>query len=247
MPRAWSKDETKDVLLEAAWLTLVEGSKTGHVNLDIARVLALAADIWAERHPATQRRTFTRGAVINIWETVGEFQRECLLTKLHALQRERNAGITTLHRQLMQAKKLPLESRASAAKEALTIFGEQQFLIHAKGPELTHYLRLLSRHGLTDVQTDIHRMYATWEKLTLPSFALACSLMGRTLDPKSMAVMITAIIEGAATRAVVDGSTQIDLHELVGQLVASVPETLGQGSAVAEAGPLHKSRGSKTQ
>lgn len=231
VPRAWSKEETKQVLMEAAWLCLVDGANTGKVNLDIARVLDLASELWTQTHAGDRPRTFTRGAIINIWDTVGDFQRDCVLTKLNDRQREINANIKAFAGRLHQIKSLPAENRAYATREALATFGKRQLQLHASGPELTHYLRLLSRHGMPEVQERIHQMYSSEEKLALVAYDLTFKMMGLKLKEKAkdMAVMVTAIIEGAATRTVVDGSRlPAAFPDLIGQLVASVPEALAR-------------------
>lgn len=219
--------------MEAAWLCLVDGAKTGAVNLDIGRVLNLASELWAQTHPDDGPRKFTRGAIINIWDTVGEFQRDCVLTKLNDRQREINANIKAFAGRLHQINKLSAENRASATRAALAAFGKRQLQLHATGPELTHYLRLLSRHGMPEVRERIHQMYSSEEKLALVAYDLTFKMMGLKLKEKAkdMAIMVTAILEGAATRTVVDGSRLPDAFpDQIGQLVASVPEALARAN-----------------
>lgn len=214
--RAWSSQETRDIIREAAWALLQEYAaegKSGFELLTVTAVLTRAKEIWREQR-GPQGPAFTTGSFYNSWEDLDSMLAELLSEKF-------TPDGMTIKQQVVEPLRERLDALADLpATEAQTRTLElfQELARGDVNDMLSNFsttrvwLQTLARAHMPAMQTVIQTVYAQYDALLTPLYQALLDQLGRRpkedIGLPGFATAITAMHEGLAFRALVDGNIQ---------------------------------------
>lgn len=233
--RQWTSADTREALLESAWLSLQQGGLAETVPiLNIDEVLDSAPNVWEELFPDYPKRAFTRGAINAHFENVQDYATQAILHGLKTRPRRRSRHLMWLQAAINLAGDQPSARRGEPIRRALQAFVEQEVASLARESHaLLGYLAVLSRSDAKDLVNPISSAYRDYDRGLVEICQHAVLLAGWPIDPEDLAHTMSALIDGAAIRIATDRRTKTSFAQTVALAALTLPEALAQTGGVS--------------
>lgn len=226
--RPWRSEDTRNVLIRAAWVSLHESQRRGTPGLDVADALERANQLWAEEFPDLPRPAFTRGAIVANFQTVEQLYAAALRYAFGAEQTSVPKLFNDLAHDLDVARKgRTLTKRRLDATAALRDYVVQD-LIRASTDvaSLRLYLDMLSRAEEPALAAVAQETYDSFQAHMTRSLAYFARITELRFDIEECARLTTALIEGAAMRIAFDRGVTHSFATQVGTTASLLPGQL---------------------
>lgn len=198
---AWSSDQTRRVILDAACDCLWDRARTDHVDvrIDVTDVLSRANALWDGQYGADPRfqRILTRGSITTQWNTLEDLEEQALLTWFSDhLVRTPNIDALTVGILLAASE----EDHRERRRRSRGIFADFVTAAVRGGNDRAEWtLRYLAlrRRDSPRFQQKLQFGYAARRRALLPAYEFAVHSAGWSIAPIDLLDMHLSVIDGS--------------------------------------------------
>lgn len=190
---------------------------TGDLVFDARQALDRATEIWNAEHEAPSHRTFTWGSISSHFETAAEFQAQALLHRFISRLDDRSEPIDRFESRLNSADAAMDEGK----RRDQAVFALEEFIrkdiegLFRSHIETRWFLWLVSQEAGTKRTDRLRSLYRQYDERLVPLYERVLAVTGSQADPRDFAAAVTAVVEGAAMRSIVENRIYAqDLTEL---------------------------------
>ncbi len=240
--RPWTSEQSREVLIAAAWESLRLRAPSGDHELDVPDVLDRAAGIWLRRFPDMPEREFTRGSITSSWSSVGDFEREVILGQLSSESARARSTVDQFGRSVEEC----LGIRESAARRRHAIKAIRNYIEEEVSRLMDRALSTLYHRGLLDHElASVQQRIASSERIRLERllkiYTVAVPAAGWTdVSPAHLMHMHAALIEGTAWRWTIYHDTPFSMYKDAGLAAIAIGVGLAESTPKQVARPRRK-------